>query len=535
MNFCPVILHDKLLQDVQVIQPSDEMAFFRATVLKKTLLKKYVPLGSNAILHSEAVQKFIDRNEKLSDKFDIPNHRSGLFSAWQARLHDVFMSGDYQTSVLDLNSCFLLGKPGPGSTRGTRFTDFYRKMWTSDFTYTNELLVSHFETSLPDRWVAANFIRRLTHANRYVEGSSLTSVPKDVNKNRCICTEPAINMFYQLGAHSVISHLLKRHFNLDIRVQAEYNKNAARRGSIDSSNATIDLSDASDHIHYDLVKQLLPREVFRCLDVIRSPGFMSDGVFRRFNMISSMGNGFTFALMTLLLVSLLDVYLRTCGDRYIPLRDGVFGDDIILPAHHYDGFTQVLSDFGLIVNLDKSYSTGFFRESCGGDFYRGHNVRGVYIKGVTNEAEAYSAFNRLFDWSASTGIHLPNVLLYLKGLVIFRPVPIDEADDSGIRIPLELLSCPKRDCNGSVYYRPFVAVPSRYRLDDRVHNFHGALIAFLGGYARGQSVMFRSNGTIRYKVSRKPKVTPQWDYDPFPTPGLTIQARLGLWSALVAD
>jgi hypothetical protein len=338
-------------------------------------------------------------------------------------------------------------------------------------------------------------------------------------------------MFYQLGAHSVISHLLKRHFHLDIRVQAKYNKNAARRGSITGLNATIDLSDASDHIHYDLVKQLLPREVFRCLDVIRSPGFVSDGVFRRFNMISSMGNGFTFALMTLLLVSLLDVYLRTCDDRYIPLRDGVFGDDIILPARHYDGFVQVLSDFGLIVNLDKSFSTGFFRESCGGDFYRGLNVRGVYIKGVTNEAEVYSAFNRLFDWSARTGVHLPNVLLYLKGLAVFRPVPLDEADDSGIRIPLELLSCTKRDGNGAVYYRPLVAVPSRYRITAKSHNFQGALIAFLGGYVRGQSVNYRSLGKTRYKVSKRK--TPSWDFSP--TPGLNIQDRLLLWSALVAD
>lgn len=532
MFFEPDLLLQKLLQDVQVIKPSDEMAYYRVEVLKKTILKKYVPLGGNAKLHSEATDSFIRRNDELSDKFVVPNHRSGLFLAWQQRLHDVFMSGDWQSSVLTLNSCFLLGRPGPGATRGTKFTDFYRKMWNSDYTYTNHLLVSHFETSLPDRWKQAAYTRKQSFKDLQIDGSSLTSVPKDVNKNRCICTEPAINMFYQLGAHSVISTLLKRHYYLDISIQAEYNKDAARRGSIDGSNATIDLTDASDHVHYDLVSQLMPREVFRVLDVIRAPGFTLNGEFRPFNMISSMGNGFTFALMTLLLVSLLDVYLRTCGDRYTPLRDGVFGDDIILPAQHYNGFVQVLSDFGFSVNLNKSFSTGFFRESCGGDFYHGHNVRGIYIKGINNEAEAYSAFNRLFDWSVRTGIHLPSTLRYLKGLVVFRPVPLDEAEDSGIRVPLELLNSTKRGPNKSIYYRPLVAEPRRYGINDEVSNPFGAYISALGGYVRRQSVSYRSIGATRYKVSKK--LTHYWNW--LPRPGLNVQECLLLWSAiLIAD
>ncbi len=514
MAFCPDILRSKLQQDVLSNQKKSPLVLYRLSVLERTILKKYIPTTSAHALHTDAISSFIDRNERLGDKFIVLDKRRDLFKDWQNRIYDTMMTEPYQASVLNLNQCFLLGRPGPGATRGTRHTDFYRKMWTSNYTYTNDLLATHYESSLSDRWAQASLLRREGFTDRQVYGSSLTSVPKDSSKNRCICTEPSINMFYQLGAHEIISQVLKRHFKLDISVQPEINKQAARLGSINGSNATIDLSDASDHIHYDLVRQLLPPEVFRVLDVLRSPGFSVDGVDRKFNMISSMGNGFTFALMTYLIVTLLDVFLNTYGSRYTPLRDGVFGDDIILPSYLANEFIEVLSDFGFKVNVDKSFITGPFRESCGGDFYLGHDVRGIYIKGVNNEAETYSAFNRLVVWSIKHGIYLDNVLLYLKGLVDFRPVPLGESDTSGFRVPYWYTTSRKHDNNGAVYYRPLVAVAATYRLGDKSRNPFGAYISALGGYVRGHTVSYRVTGMVQYKVAKRK--TPCWDFPNHP-------------------
>lgn len=531
MDFCPEVMLQKLQQDVSLISSSDELKTYKADILRRTLFKKYVPAGASRELHDAAISSFIDRNEKLSDKFYIPLHRGRLFEAWRNRIFDTIMVGDFQSSMLSLGTCFLLGKPGPGATRGTRFTDFNRKMWHSDWTYANKLIATHFETSLSDRWAQAALTRRERFTSRQVNGSSLTSVPKDSKKNRCICTEPAINMFYQLGAHSVFSQILNRSFRLDIRIQSELNKKAAQKGSIDGSNATIDLSDASDHIHYDLVRQLFPPSAFRVLDLLRSPGFDVGGKYYKFNMISSMGNGFTFALMTYLLVTLLDVFLDANGDRYTPGRDGVFGDDIILPAHLATEFMLVLSDFGFVVNHDKSYSAGFFRESCGGDFFHGHNVRGIYIKEMNNEAQSYSAFNRLLIWSIRNGIPLHHTLLYVKGLGQFRPVPLHEQDDAGIRMPLEFVTARKRDENGAIYYRPLVPIKLSYRVSDKSFNPFGAYISALGGYMRGQTVGYRFNSATQYKVIKRK--TPCWDFSN--NAELKTQEARWFWLTFVVD
>lgn len=509
MAFCPEVLRHKLQQDFDSYKYNG-LRGYQFRVLKRTILKKYLPPGANIALHEAAIKSFIDRNDSLGDKFVVPENYTNLFNDWKNRLYDVFMSGRFQSNKLTLGECFLNGKPGPGASRGTRFTDFYRKMFDGDVTYSTDYLTLHYATHLSPRWKEAENNRLTRHMMRKVSGSSLTSVRKDASKNRCICTEPSLNMYYQLGAKAIINGLLKRHFYLDVSTQPEINKSLARQGSLDGCNATIDLSDASDHIHYDLVKQLLPPQVFRTLDLTRSAYFEVNGEVRKFNMISSMGNGFTFSLMTLLLTSLLDVFLRAHNTKYTPLRDGVFGDDIILPARYATQFCEVLSAFGFKVNHDKSFLTGPFRESCGGDYLHGVNVRGVYIKEVTNEAHIYSTFNRLSYWSVRTGIPLLATLHYVKGLAVFQPIPLHESEDAGFRVPSELVSNRKTDSNGAVYYKASVARSRSFRINEKSSNHHGALITALGGYTRGNRVTCRNTDNVIYKVVKRK--TPNWDY-----------------------
>jgi hypothetical protein len=49
----------------------------------------------------------------------------------------------------------------------------------------------------------------------------------------------------------------------------------------------------------------------------------------------------------------------------------VYGDDIIVPTDYTRFVCDMLEAYGLRVNYDKSFWTGKFRESCGGDFYAG--------------------------------------------------------------------------------------------------------------------------------------------------------------------
>jgi hypothetical protein len=58
----------------------------------------------------------------------------------------------------------------------------------------------------------------------------------------------------------------------------------------------------------------------------------------------------------------------------------VYGDDIIIPTYAYEHLIQLLTALGFVINRDKSFGTGAFRESCGADYYYGINVRPFFLK-----------------------------------------------------------------------------------------------------------------------------------------------------------
>jgi hypothetical protein len=298
--------------------------------------------------------------------------------------------------------------------------------------------------------------------------------------------------------------MLRRCFKLDVSRQPDLNKILACSSSITGGSATIDLKDASDSWHVDLVKYLLPPEVFGVLDAIRSRYAVVAGEEHELFMFSTMGNGFTFPLMTLLFTVLLDEFLHDYNEAYTPYRDGVFGDDIILPSRYASDFIILLEKLGFIVNTDKSFTTGFFRESCGGDFYHGNDVRGVYIKRFTTDEDYYSAFNRLLCWSVQHNIPVVRALLYLKSLAKrFRPVPFDEADTAGFKMPSMYLRTPKLDENGSICYTYSKPIKRSRLVSDRSFNHQGTFIGFLGGYVRANLISLRCQDDIEEEISYK--------------------------------
>jgi hypothetical protein len=333
-------------------------------------------------------------------------------------------------------------------------------------------------------------------------------------------------MFYQLGAKSVIEEVLKRSYRFDISSQPSINKNLACFGSMTGEVATIDLKDASDMISYKLVKHLLPSDVFSTLDMIRSPTAKLDDEQVHLSMMSTMGNGFTFPLMTLLLYVLIEAYIVGQGGNIKYYREAVFGDDIIIASRYYDGFCSFLEKLGLVVNHLKSFSTGSFRESCGGDYYNGHDVRGVYIKRMKYESDVYSAFNRVFAWSCKYNIDLSRCLHYLYGLSRKRfVVPFDESDDAGFKIPRGFATGVSSDRNGATYYRCIQTSKRKYYFGDRYPNSTGAFIGSIGGYVTSERVKIRTKSNVlpgQYSVirSRDPihsvvrKKTPSWDFLP---------------------
>jgi hypothetical protein len=332
-------------------------------------------------------------------------------------------------------------------------------------------------------------------------------------------------MFYQLGAGSVIEELLMRYHNIDTSLQPDRNREMARVGSINGAFATIDLSSASDTISLGFVQAVLPPLAFSTLKKLRCGFTEIRGVDQELNMISSMGNGFTFPLQTLLFATLVTTVYEMLGITPMSGRYrnySVFGDDIICVKDAYDTVCRMLSRCGFIVNSEKSYNEGSFRESCGQDFFEGHDIRGVYLKGIENEQDVYSAFNRLCRWSAKHYIDISSTLSYLKGLVKFQPVPFDAGDGEGIKCPSSLLTrySGDSDRNGARYYRATTVKTVTRRVKPAYLEYHydGAVISTIGGFLRDQSFTPRVSVPELKIVKRR---TPRWDY--VPDVGLTIQ------------
>jgi hypothetical protein len=153
--------------------------------------------------------------------------------------------------------------------------------------------------------------------------------------------------------------------------------NLARLGSLNGSLATLDLSSASDSISYELVSLLMPPCWFTILDEVRSPIVDIDGEEHKCEMFSSMGNGFTFELESLLFYALAKAtayFTRTRG------KISVYGDDIIVPVQMAEHLTQVLDYFGFSLNPEKSFWSGPFRESCGGHYHLGEDITPFFIR-----------------------------------------------------------------------------------------------------------------------------------------------------------
>lgn len=223
-------------------------------------------------------------------------------------------------------------------------------------------------------------------------GNKIVTVPKNAKTHRTIAVEPGINLWFQKGIGTMVRRRLQRAgVNL---LSQERNQKLARLASITGHLATVDFSSASDTISKSVVRELLPYDWHKVMCIFRS----SAGVYKDQRLIyekfSSMGNGFTFELESLIFFA---IAVSVCEYLNIESREvSVFGDDVIIPTDAYRLFSDVCAIYGFSVNKQKSYSTGYFRESCGVHYYNGKDCKPLFIKErVSNEIEIYKLANAI--------------------------------------------------------------------------------------------------------------------------------------------
>lgn len=220
-----------------------------------------------------------------------------------------------------------------------------------------------------------------------IHTGKLAFVPKSAKTDRSVVVEPWLNSFYQLGLGKVMAGRLRTH-GVDIRDQTR-NQNLARQGSLSGDLATLDLSSASDTIATGFVWSLLPIEWAFLLSHFRTGEVTYEGRSLRLQKFSSMGNGFTFPLETLIFYAM----ACACVEPEDEEKVSVYGDDIIVPTYAYPVLCEVLNAGGFIPNTDKSFADGPFRESCGADYLSGIDIRPSYLKDALHAYDLFRLHN----------------------------------------------------------------------------------------------------------------------------------------------
>lgn len=489
-------------------------------LMQESFLKKFL-VSAKTLPENDraALDKFLQCNVHC-EEYTVKLNTSGdevLYGLLKNELYKFFYPQGMPL-LTSLDQIWDHGHNGPGASILSPHGSAYAKLWGSRLSYSKAILWEHFQRRISQfpRWDAAETLRQSTNGlPRYVESSRLSFVPKNDRISRTICTEPVLNMFYQLGIGQILADRLKQVFGIMLENQAEVNREMAKVGSEAGSVGTIDLESASDTIAMHLIKDIVPKEQLAFFLACRSENTLIRGQRHKLHMISSMGNGFTFALQTVIFACAVRAVYSSLG---IYKRVAVFGDDIICESRAYDRLCRFLALLGFKVNRQKSFNTGPFRESCGHDLFKGVMVRGVYVKALSNPAEIYVAINRLIEWSVDHRHLLESTIRYLLDHLPRKLlVPSSANLHEGIRVPVSLArKALKKNPNGSWKYKRLEWNPRRVSIhagkvpgSGRRINYNpdGLILSVLAGESVAQYLTSRDVG--RWKTKRR--IAPVWE------------------------
>lgn len=332
--------------------------------------------------------RVFDQARSRSDYDDIERVGRNLFA-------DVLQAMDESVHYGE-----LVPKHGPGATadrlRGN--SKFRQSEWTCRL----QEVFPTWEYLLPNE----RYVEYLDRVAMLEPGQErpvrVISVPKTLKTPRIIAIEPTAMQYAQQAiAEQLISFLETRRVPGNTRENACYgmvgfesqfpNQELARMGSLTGEFATLDLKDASDCVSNQHVRALVAPypSLSQALDATRSrkadvPGH---GVIRLAK-FASMGSALCFPVEAMVFLTVVFIGIERGLNRQLSRKDilylrgkvRVYGDDIVVPVEYANPVSSTLEDFGLRVNRNKSFWTGKFRESCGGDFYDGEWITPIRVR-----------------------------------------------------------------------------------------------------------------------------------------------------------
>lgn len=479
--------------------------------LATSFYKKLCPSGNSRQADKAALDKFLSINESLPESWEFvaDDNIEALF--W-----DYFCDHMNQATLcyrswgsFDLDSIREGIMTGPGAAQKADSTSFYSKLFESEMSYTNPNLIPYFRAALVETglWADAEMHRFQRFGFTKVIGGKVFFASKNTEISRTCCTEAHLNLLIQKSIGAFLERRLVDYFDINLSTQPDRNRRLAGIGSLDGSFGTIDLTSASDSIMVQLIEKTLRPSFFKTMifmsrsEVVVLPS--GDLVVPK--MISTMGNGFTFPLQTVIFASVVRSVYQLMGFPSDCSRTqfGVFGDDLVVRREAYNFVAKMLTKLGFSVNDGKSFVNGPFRESCGHDYFRGVNIRGVYVQTLETPQSICSLFNRLLRWSAIHDISLPATLAKLISWTRDIRVPPSSADDAGIHVPFSLTK-PRVDNTYWFKYREYrrknrkVLMPEVTDEDPKFNQF-GVGVGYLSGHIRRRDVALTSTDDSAWK------------------------------------
>jgi len=392
-NFLPAHIGEGFLSDLtQLVDKLAETQEPKNVYLREEYLRKYSDprTTSPEVRRAAAIRKWMDAevsNRSTNCRLFLDSDDKDF--GWATSLEILSSARKLIAKVLGpLETATLFTK---GSHTNGASTRIGRSPMAALLKHVGE---AHVSDKALKHWFSASAGTVLVKQELKVMNESvLFTVPKSTDIDRVACKEPEINMFLQRCAGAHIRKGLRR-VGIDLNDQT-VNQGLAKRAYFDKL-ATVDLSSASDTISKQLVLSLLPFEWYAVLDDIRVHAVLVDGESHSLEMFSSMGNGFTFELESLIFWALTRSIARHSCKKG---RVSVYGDDIICPSAIGPRLARVFSWLGFKVNSKKSNWSGPLRESCGKHYYRGLDVTPFYVREpVVFLSDIIRLLNRLLLW-----------------------------------------------------------------------------------------------------------------------------------------
>lgn len=254
-------------------------------------------------------------------------------------------------------------------------------------------------------------------AIRLVPGSRLGTVPKNNQKDRVICMEPDGNMMLQKALGQMFRRVYRKVTGRDLNNVQDFHRAIVNDGIVQVNGqlqmvSTIDLSAASDSISMLLVKRLLPPWIYELICTTRCDrtATVEDGRYdwHPLSVTSTMGNGFTFELLTLICLAVCKALECTFASAY--------GDDIIVDASSASQVMGALELLGFSVNRDKTCVNVPQLESCGAYSYDGIPIERYDFHWMQNDADVITLLNKLQRLAAFYEKSVPSLAQFTLGL-----------------------------------------------------------------------------------------------------------------------